>query len=183
MKLEFTKEPITFDGVACSRAIMKIAENYMSETSDKMVAIMRVWVDKLGNGSHIMRADAVAAVREILREVTSEYINIEVGVDEAMAKSMSEEFFIRTMVVLHGNQAGGPIKTKPGQTTWKKNVTYSSVNTYSQSVYNIPQFDWRFDVAAGVVEMTMKEIEKYFKDMLSSIEKICTAEFFASFLH
>ena len=183
MKLEFTKNQLTFDSAGCHKAIMMMAEAYMNQTADQMIEIMRRWVDELGNGSSIMRDDAKAAVREILHEVTSEYLNYEIGVDEAMARGMSEQFFIRVMVVLHGNQTGGPIRTKPGQSTWKKDVNYRSKNKTSESSYDIPQFDWRFDVSKGVVEMTIKEIEKYFKDMLSNIEKICTADFFASFLH
>ena len=182
MKLNFESNNLTFDSAGCHAAIMKMAEAYMNMTSDKMMEIMRTCIDLLGNGSHTMKADAKKAVREILHEVTNNSINIEVGVDEAFARSMSEQFFVRTMVVLHGNNAEGPIHTKPGRSTWKKHLNYRSVNTRSKSVYDIPDFDWRLDYTQSILDWTMRDIEKYFKDMLKFIEANCTADFFASFI-
>lgn len=183
MDLKFERNPVRFDSAGCMRAIMQRAEVYMSATAGQMIEIMRVHIDKLGNGSGAMKADAKAAVREILREVTSEYISMDIGVDESYARAMSEQFYVRTMVVLHGNQAEGPIHTKPGKSTWKKHVNYRSVNNYSKTVHPIPEFDWRLDYSQSIVDNTMKNIEKYFKKMLDYIADSCDAAFFAQFLY
>lgn len=182
MDLKFERNPIGFDSAGCMRAIMKMAEAYMNQTADIMMEIMKKHIDRLGNGSKIMKADAKAAVREILREVTSEYINLEIGVDESYARAMSEQFYVRTMVVLHGNQAEGPIHTKPGRSTWKKHVDYRSINNYSKTVHPLPQFDWRLDFSELIVQDTIKDLEKYFRDMLNAIAGALDAEFFAGFI-
>lgn len=183
MDLKFELNPVRFDSAGCMRAIVARAEMYMNATATQMMEIMRVYVDKLGNGSGAMKADAKKAIREILHEVTSEYINLEIGVDESYAKSMSEQFFVRTMVVLHGNQGSGPIHTKPGKATWKKHVNYKSVNNTSKSIYPIEQFDWRLDYSQSIIDCTMKDLEKYFKDMLKYIADSCDEAFFAKFLY
>ena len=182
MDLKFERNPIGFDSAGCMRAIRMMAEAYMNQTEDIMIEIMKRHVKEYGNGSKIMISDAASAVREILREVTNEYINIEVGVDESYARAMSEQFYVRTMVVLHGNQAEGPIHTKPGRSTWKKHVDYRSQNTYSRTVHPIPQFDWRVDVTQAVLKSTMQDIQQYFEDMLRYIGDACDAAFFARFL-
>lgn len=171
LNLKFEPNKVSIDTKGAITAIQKLAEAYMDIVSDRMVEIMRRWVYELGNGSKVMRNDAKAAVREIVHEVTNEYLNYEIGIDEAAARGMSEQFFVRVMVVLHGNQASGPIHAKPGQSTWKKDVNYRSTNVYSRTPYPIPQFDWRVDVSKGVVEMTIKEIEKVFRDMLHDLSE------------
>ena len=170
MDLKFTPNKISINTAGATTAILKAAEAYMNQTSDKLIEIMKIQIDTNGNGSKIMRSDAIRAVREISREVAEDHITIEAGFDEAMAASMAKDFYVRTMVVIHGNQAGGPIHTKPGQSTWKKHVIGYGMSG-AKSVYDIPQFNQN-DVSKKIVDNTMKEVKKYFKEMLDALCKI-----------
>lgn len=167
MKLEFTKNQLSINTDACTDAIIRMAEAYMNQTSDKLVEIMKQQIDANGNGSHFMKSDAKKVVHEISRDVARDHITIEAGFDEAMASSMAKDFYVRTMVVIYGNQANGPIWTKPGQSTWKKNVIGYGPSG-ARTKYPLYRFN-QFDFHDKLVDNTMKEVEKYFKDMLGEI--------------
>ncbi len=159
---------------------MAAADALMSETSDILLMIMKKEIDRNGNGSSYMKTDAKRVVREILHEVVADHINIEAGFDEAMAHGMATDFYVRVMVVVYGNQAGGPITSKPGMATFKKHVTGPSPST-AKTKYDIPQFN-QYDASDGILENTMKEIERYFDVMIAKLNDVLSAEFFAGFL-
>ena len=180
--IEFVPRKIGFNAAACQNAILRAADALMSETSDILILIMKKYIDKSGNGSEFMKSDAKKMVHEILHEVAADHINIEAGFDEAMAYGMAKDFFVRVMVVIHGNQAGGNITEKPGMPTFKKNVTnYGMPDPDTRTGREIPQFD-QYDVSEGILENTMKEIQKYFDVMIAKLEGVCSASFFAGFV-
>lgn len=79
-----------------------------------------------------------------------------------------EAIFVRTMVVIHGNQAGGKLTSKPGQDTYGKHVVAKGPSS-AQTVYDLPD-SWNMgDVTKGIIENTMKEVHKYFRAMLDEI--------------
>ena len=177
---DFTPNKLGFDSASCNRSIMKAADTLMGETSNILVQLFKNEIDRNGNGSKTMREDAQKVVREILHEVAEDHITIEAGFDEAMARSMATDFYVRTMVVIYGNQAGGPIWTKPGVSTWKKNVTNYG-ESRAKTRYQLYRFN-QFDFHDKMVENVMKQIEKYFKDMLDKLCDSLTGDFFGQFI-
>jgi len=177
---DFTPNKLGFDSAGCNRAILMAADAFMKETSDDLVMLFKKEIDKNGNGSHIMRDDAKKVVHEILHEVAADHITIEAGFDEEMARSMAKDFYVRTMVVIYGNQANGPIWTKPGLSTWKKNVIGYGPSG-AKTKYPLYRFN-QFDFHDKMVENVMKQIEKHFKDMVEKLASFFDGEFFGRFI-
>lgn len=172
---------IGFDYSGCMRELMKVADEYMTETEDVLIRLFKHEIDRNGNGSHVMKDDAKQVVRSIVHEVLDNTINIQAGFDENMAKGMALDFYVRVMVVLYGNQAHGNISTKPGENTWKKYVTNYGPST-AKTRYAIPQFD-QFDVSQHIVDNVMKQVEAWFRVMLIKIMEFCRdSNFFANYV-
>lgn len=176
----FIANKLGFDSRGCMNAIMRLADALMNETSDIMILLFQKEIDRNGNGSSFMKADAKNVVREILHEVVSDHITIDVGFDEAMARSMAIDFYVRTMVVVHGNQAGGSITSKPGQSTWRKNVVGYGPST-AKTVYDLSQFN-QFDASDGMLENVMKDMEKYFTVLLIRLNSMLDGAFYGQFI-
>lgn len=178
---DFTPNKLGFNSAGCMNAIMRMADAYMSETSDILINLFKKEIDRNGNGSSFMRSDAKSVVHEILHEVTQDHIKIEAGFDEAMAAGMAKDFYVRVMVVIHGNQGGGTLTSKPGRSTFKKNVVGYGPST-AKTVYNLPSWFNQPDIAGVLRDNVLKEIEKYFEVMLIKIDMALTGDFFAQFI-
>ena len=178
---DFTPNKLRFNSAACMQAIMAMADAYMSQTSDIMVTLFKKEIDRNGNGSSFMRSDAKKVVHEILHEVAQDHITIEAGFDEAMAASMAKDFYVRVMVVIHGNQAGGPLTSKPGMHTFKKNVVGYGLST-AETLYPLPPKFNQPDISAPLRDNVMKEIEKYFEVMMIKICESLSGDFFSQFI-
>ena len=177
---DFTPNKLGFDSRGCVNAIIRMADAYMSQTSDILINLFKLEIDRNGNGSSFMKSDAKKVVREILHEVAQDHITIEAGFDENMAKGMATDFYVRVMVVIYGNQAGGHIKSKPGLSTFKKNVVGYGPST-AKTVYDLPQFDQQ-DASEGIRDNVLKEIEKYFEVMLIKLDLSLDGNFFGQFI-
>ena len=171
-----------FDSAACFAAIQQICDGYMTTCAEHLLRIMRRQIEDGGNGSWFMRHTALAQVKEILHEVTDEHIKIRGGIDEDELKGAAEEVYVRVMVVLHGNQANpGDWTTKPGEDTFGKHVVAKGPSL-ARSKHPLPE-SWRqFDVSGGIIDNTMKEVEKYFSDMISAIKGALNGSFYAQFV-
>lgn len=143
----------------------------MSVCAEHMLALMRRQIFTNGNGSWFMKSTAIAQVKEILHEIVDGCISIEGGIDEDALKGAEEAVMVRTMVVIHGNQAGGKLKTKPGQDTYGKHVVAKGPSS-AQSVYDLPGAWNMYDVTKGIIDNTMKETKKYFDDMIKDIATV-----------
>ena len=177
---DFIPNKLGFDVNGCMTAILRLADSLMSETADIMIILFKKEIDRNGNGSSFMKSDAKKVVREILHDVAADHITIEAGFDEAMARAMAIDFYVRTMVVIHGNQAGGPIHTKPGHSTWKKNVVGYGPSG-AKTEYKLPQFD-QSDASDGILENVMKDMEKYFTVLLIRLNEMLDGEFYGQFI-
>ena len=180
MSMKFERNKLSFDSGACIESMKQTMSAYMNMLSDQFIEIMRKQIDINSLASKRMKSDAKSAVREVSREITNEFIEAKVGFDESYARGLAVDFYVRTMVVMFGNQAGGPITTKPGQSTWKKHVTNYSEST-AKTEYAIPQFD-QPGFANKILENTIKQIEKYMKDMLRSMSQVFNGSFYGAFL-
>ena len=113
-----------------SGAYMREFERYLNIALDRLSynvqEIMKREIMENGNGSKVMRETACGQVHELERVFNGSEVTLTVGIDESKLGGFSDQVFVRTMVVLHGNVTSGPLMTKPGQLTWKKDVSYMS---------------------------------------------------------
>ena len=162
-------------------SLAKHDKNILLFTSDILVNLFKIEIDRNGNGADVMKNDAKKVVREIMREVAEDHITIEAGFDEDMARSMARDFYVRVMVVIHGNQAGGKLYSKPGMYTFKKHVIGYGPST-AKTRYKLPKGFNQVDVSKGIRNNVMKEIEKYFEVMMIKLCGSLTGEFFGRFI-
>ena len=112
---------LRFNSAACFALVQQIIDTHLDELSEFLVNIVRWQIWANGNGSYkYMRLLATALVEETKREITNDHITLEVGIK---MEGLNERAFVLVSVVLHGNQAGGPLHEKPGIATWTKYVT------------------------------------------------------------
>lgn len=178
---DFTPNKLGFDVNGCMNAIMRMADAYMSQTSDILINLFKKEIDRNGNGSSFMKGEAKKVVHEILHEVTRDHITIEAGFDEAMASGMAKDFYVRVMVVIYGNQANGKLMSKPGRSTFKKYVTNYGPST-AKTLYPLPDGFNQIDASQGIRENVLKDIEKYFEVMLIKIDSSLDGNFFSQFI-
>ena len=138
----------------------------VDELSYRFQEIIIRQIRQNGNGSGIMKDEAISHVKEISRKITNSMIELEVGVDENIS---DERARIRTIVVLHGNLHDSPFVTKPGEQTWRKHVAYRAKSN-AKSVYVLYNL-MQFDVAGKLLENSMNEIEKYTKVFMDNVQR------------
>lgn len=155
----------------------RIYNTYLDILSEKLISVIRgeIWTN--GNGSRWMRLTATGPVKETRREITENHVVLEAGVDLDELKAKSEETFVRVSVVLHGNLASGPLMTKPGQMTWKKDVSNKSKST-AKSVWLLPgegkpgaQGFVQIDITKNLKANVEKEIRKYVEDFINNVSR------------
>ena len=178
---DFTPNRLGYMGAACTEEIRKICAEEMERTSDILVEIIQKQIDYLGNGTKAMKWAAKQAIKKILVDLYNPVMTIGVGVDEDYAQSVSFQFYVRALVVIYGNQHDGPLKTKPGKNTFKKEV-FDYGPSKAQKEYNLPDGFNQESVAQYIQENTLKEIQKYFTDMMDNIDRRCSEAFFGQFL-
>lgn len=160
---------LSFDSAGAMALIKNIIDAHLSELSDYLVRIVRgeIWLN--GNGSHLMRLYADAAVKETKREITNTNVTLEVGIK---MDELPEDGFVRVSVVLHGNQAGGPLMTKPGQITWTKHVLAKHKST-AQTSYLLPdgmnQGEKMDDILKNIEENIKHESKKYVDNFIEAV--------------
>ena len=137
----------------------------LDELSYKFQEIIIREIRENGNGSGIMKDEAIRHVKEISRKITNGIIELEVGVDENIGDERAK---IRTVVVLHGNVNSGSLVTKPGESTWRKHVAYRAMSN-AKSVYVLHNL-MQFDVSGKLLKNSMKQIEKYTKTFLDNVQ-------------
>lgn len=165
-------------------AFKRFCDKAMGECAERMIWLMQKEIMRIGNGDRVnMRPDAADQVKVVLHDVLDDYIEYDVGINEEELKGMAEELYVRVMVVIHGNMAeGAPLRTKPGQMTYKKFVTNKSKAPEWMSVYNLPIEFSQYDKTKYIVENTMKQMEKYIRDLFDQIDAYVTGEFIGSFI-
>ena len=181
MDLKFEKNEIGFNSNDCMAAIRRICDEEMDKTADKLVEIVKNWIKYLGNGTKAMKWAAQQSISKIVHDIGNDSITIGVGVDEinSRARSAADQFYVRAMVVIYGNQGSGPLWTKPGKQTFGKEVFGYSVHVPADhEAHPLPDGFNQGSVEKYIQQNSMKEIEKYFKDMLVAIDTRCSAAFY-----
>ena len=125
---DFTPNKLGFNTNAYMHEFEKYLNIALDRLSFSVQEIMKREIMANGNGSRVMRATACAQVQELERKFDGSEATLVVGIDESKLGGFSDQVFVRTMVVLHGNVAHSPLMTKPGQMTWKKHANYMSLS-------------------------------------------------------
>lgn len=163
---DFIPNKIGFDVNGAMSEINEVIMLCLDELSVDFQEIIRKEIIKNGNGSDIMKDEALKHVKEISRKFDGGIAELEVGVDENVG---DERARIRTVVVLHGNLNSGPLFTKPGKQTWKKHVNYRSLSK-AKTVYHVDNF-MQLDISSKLLENSMKQVEKYARRFLANVTK------------
>ena len=174
---DFIPNKLSFDTVGAMDEITGAIDICLDELSGQFQEIIRKQIRENGNGSGIMKDEAMRHVKEFSRKFSGSVIELEVGVDEDIG---DERARIRTVVVLHGNQNSGPLLTKPGQATWKKHVSFRSQSTATK-VYHLDNL-MQLDISGKLLENAMKEVEKYADDFLNAIEQVVSMIDFSQYV-
>ena len=125
---DFVPNKLGFNTNAYMQEFYRYLDIALNRLSYSVQDIMKREIMANGNGSKVMRETACAQVKEIERKINGSEVTLTVGIDESKLGGFSDQVFVRTMVVLHGNVAWGPLMTKPGRMTWKKDVNYMSMS-------------------------------------------------------
>ncbi len=123
---DFIPNKLGFDINAYMQEFYRYLDIALNRLSYSVQDVMKREIMTNGNGSRVMRETACAQVKELERKVDGTEATLVVGIDESKLGGFGNQVFVRTMVVLHGNVASGPLMTKPGKMTWKKDVNYMS---------------------------------------------------------
>ena len=123
---DFTANKLGFNSNAYMNEFNRYLDIALSRLSYSVQDVMKREIMTNGNGSKEMRETACAQVQELERKIDNNEVTLVIGIDESKLGGFSDQVFVRTMVVLHGNVAHGPLMTKPGRMTWKKDVSYMS---------------------------------------------------------
>lgn len=138
---------------------------------------------QIGHGSTDMKSDAASLVNHVLREASFQRVVFDAGItDEAMGAIAAEDFFVRVMVVLHGNQAHGPIWTKPGGSTFAKGVV-GPRESPAKELKPLPFFDQPGDRVRAIIDSAIKLITPIFDACVASIHEQISGDFLTQFLH
>lgn len=173
---------MSFDTATCFTSIQQIAMSEMNYLEEELIKIFKDEISRNGNGSGIMVQAAEDAVHEISREVTNEFIEYSVGIDEDQLRGMSIDTYVRVMTVIHGNNADGPLHSKPGQVTFRKHVLTHGIST-AKTIYNLPDgFNWPVDVAGHINRNAVKRIQLLFTEAISRISQAVTSDLLSSFV-
>lgn len=175
---------VSFNTKGFIEAVQRIVDEALSSVAEDFSYILQDYVRQNGNGSGIMIDSAVSAVESVLKEMTTERVLYEIGIDESKLSGKGEDFMVRVLVVLHGNQAGGSIREKPGVATFKKHVMNKGIpDPDRRTGKDLSQFNQSEDIVEGVIRNALEEIKPVFDDCVRQVtEEISDPAFLNSFV-
>lgn len=170
-----------FDSAAAMSLIKSIIDFHMDELSMFLQRVARAVIVAVGNGSRVMRLFAAGVVEETKREISDDHALLEVGIK---MDELPEDGFVRVSVVLTGNQGGGALMTKPGVSTWKKDVIGRGMSTAKTS-YPLPAGFNQGSKLDGILDMVLKNVENdsqkyvnaFIRNVNNDIRKIDFSQF------
>ena len=173
---DFKANNIGFDAARFRRDFLAMLNSATDTLSKKIIELMRNEIMLNGNGSEDMKKTAMQQVREISRKITDHEFELVVGIEEEGLGEFKDQTFTRTMVVLHGNNANGPLMTKPGKMTWRKHVidyhlspTENEDGTPRQP-RTLPESWNQYDVVKPMLDNIMKQVDAPIKDFENDVE-------------
>ena len=121
---DFIRNELSFDEKAFMNEFLTGLNLALDILSGIVQSFMKQEIMTNGNGSRVMRETASNQVKELSRKIDGYNIELEIGIDPSTLGGFNDQVYVRTMVVLHGNVAHGPLMTKPGEMTWVKDVDH-----------------------------------------------------------
>jgi len=170
---------VRFDKAGYMAEVKSCINIALDQLSGHMHDVMCRAISQCSEAANVMIMEAQKNVKEISREVTDSTAVIEVGIDEG-AIAGGEQGYVRVMVALHGNLAGGPIFTKPGQSTWKKHVAGKGPSGATVE-YALPFFE-QSDHSDVMMKAFEHDIAKHIKDFESIVHAMLDAIDYSRYL-
>ena len=141
---------LTFDVNGFMAEFESVLNNLLDQLSIKVQDMMAKEIMANGNGSKEMRDTACQQIKEISRKITATEVELVVGIDEdALSGSFSDQVFVRTMVVLHGNVTAGPLMAVPNKMAWDKHVRNYRVSEHVKNAYILPDGMMQYEMVNG----------------------------------
>lgn len=182
---DFTPNQLSFDTAGFMKefdSFLTIATNWLSS---RVIDLFQNEISINSEASKEMKKAARDSVREISRKIVGGILELEIGVDESYAHSRGTEFYVKTMATIYGNLAQKRIYTKPGQYTWRKDVTDYHLNTKSKKVRRIKQFEQK-DHSKKMVNGMLKNVNnmsnKYLDQYIEMIDRFLDAALFDKYV-
>lgn len=144
---------------ACISALNDVAERVIEEFGPEIY--------RGGAGRHEWRANAAQEFQKIEENVTSDLIQIKLGLRKGLeSEAWGNVYAAQVMVALFGNHP--PIETKPGLEVFGDQMLGRHTST-AETVYEIPQFGWGDPGADEMVKNALKNTSTYFTDACEHI--------------
>lgn len=144
-------------------AIQQFLVKAMEPVEEKWLEALQMEIMFAGAGKTKWREEAGKAFKEVERNIAQDYIEMKIGLDSSLA-SYSEDLFVRIQVALFGNQAQGPITSKPGAMVYGNDIQGKHLSN-AKTMYAIPQFDQTAD-GDEMMKNAKQLTEKFFRDAL-----------------
>lgn len=183
---------IYIDGAAAKAAALIIVREALEQVSEQLAEYIRGEIQANGNGSSIMKADAVSLVKSILREASYEQVIYEAGIDDAALAACANDFRVRVLVVLTGNTHSGPIVTKPGQATFAKHVRGPRTSPLTGKpgfmgpnprVVPLPFFEQTGDITESAAKNSLDKVKSIFEEAVTKCsQQLSSGEFWNQFI-
>lgn len=182
-ELKLDMRTVSINTVGAKIRVMEVCKEAMEQVAEQMGDMIKEEIERNGNGSEVMRRDAVNMVKTICKQANYEKIIYESGIAPEAFASCAQDMRVRVLTVLTGNQHGGRLYTKPGASTFKKNVTGPGPSG-AQSVYPLPDgFNQPFDITANMIDNIEKRIDHIWSFALKWImDEISSSSFWDQFI-
>lgn len=158
-ELKLDMKTISIDTTRAKIRVIEICREALDQVAEQMGDMIKQEIERNGNGSKVMRDDAVNMVKTICKQSNYEKIIYESGISPEALAACAFDMKVRVLTVLTGNQHGGKLYSKPGQQTFKKHVRGPS-QSEAKEVYPLPEgFNQPFDITQNLIDNVERRIE------------------------
>ena len=172
---------LRLDTAAVMQEIRSYLEGAMDDVVDKAIEAWGIEILASGAGRTQWREEAGKAIKIISRMVTEEYINIEFGIPDAGYTDM--DYYNRVQVALWGNQASGPLRSKPGQYVYGKTMEGDLHMSEALSEHDLPAGFNQLADGGKMLENAIKLTKKFFEDTIKQAAAQLPSSVFYGNLH
>jgi len=146
---DFTPNKLGFDERGYMVEFEECINLALNHLSVKVQDLMAREIMSNGNGTVEMRSTACRQIKELSRKIEKGTVELVVGIDEGSLGGFSSQTFVRTVVVLHGNVANGPLMAIPNKMAWDKGVTHYRVSDRVKNAYYLPDGMMQYEKVNG----------------------------------
>lgn len=161
---DFIPNKISFDVAGYKSEFNQCLNIALDKLSGNMHDVLCRVISQCSEAAGIMIKVTQDNVREISREITNDYVKIEVGIDENDFAG-DEQTRVRVMVTLHGNHE---VWARVGGVAWTKHVNEKRKNNV-QTEYRLPFFE-QSDHSDTMMLAFDRDIEKHVRDFFDTLD-------------